>query len=410
MNKGTKQAWISVTGIAFISVCVTGIVYNSMSQFQAPILAAFPEWGRAQFAVTSTIQMVVNCLMMLTIGKIINKFGVKMVAIIGSVCLVAFPAIGMVAESLPLFYLAYGLLGVAIGALSISLAPVLVNTWFARNQGAILGGINTAANLVGMVVSPLIAGWIASGGYKGGFRNELIILAVGLAVGCILIKNHPPKGVLPIGSNPSDTPADNSGELPGITAKEALRKPKFYLIWLAVFLMVGAFSTVMQLMNIYAVGDLGLSGTAASVILSVYCLVNALLQIPIGALCDRVGAKMSFLLGGGAFIVAAVMLLAMPGLPSWCMYVVGGLMGFCMIMSLVPVQMMIGEIYGPRDMGTIIGYVFTASTLGGAVLMPLFNYIYDAQGSYNLAWILGMVFVVAGIILIFAVSRKKEEN
>ena len=408
MLKKSSYAWVVLTGISLVNFSITGIIFNPQSMYIAPILEAFPSFSRSALTLSLTVQNLVTCVMLFTAGRIVARIGVRKMLMIGCACAVLNQLLMSAATSLPVFYLAYGLFGAAVGLCSVVAAPVLIGNWFAKRNGALIGVAATAMSLGGLVFSPLIGSWIDGLGYRTSLRICAGIVFVLCAIACIIIRNQPSQGVMPLWYDTSETDRQKTREdeeLSGMTLKQAYKSYKLYFLALSIFLFAACSSAIMNTMSIFAT-DHGMNNATIGIILSAYSIVNMVMQVPTGALCDKFGGRGVFISGTGVFILAVVLMLNIRNLPLSIMFVVGGLIGYAFLMLLVPVQLTVRDIFGNREYASMLGIISAASALGSASGTPLLQAVYDTQGSYYIGFIACICIIIISMVMMLVASRE----
>lgn len=197
-------------------------------------------------------------------------------------------------------------------------------------------------------------------------------------------------------------PDDDEADEWGMTTREALRTPAFWLISLgqaAALLVIGAF---MVHLVIYVHEDLGYSLGLAAFAITVQTVGQVIGQLGGAYLGDRwpkrpliVGA----LLGHGL----AVFLLAIwPAL--FMVYLAVAINGAAWGLR-APLQMAIrADYFGRRSFGTIMGFS-SLVIMSGMIIGPTFaGVMYDQTGSYRVSFLVLSVFASMGALL-FAFAR-----
>jgi MFS family permease len=125
-------------------------------------------------------------------------------------------------------------LGVAVSMHSSVGYAKVVSQWFDRWRGLVLGVIVALGAGVGQTAMPLVSQWLISRyDWRTAFVGiALIILCFGLPLIALLVR-EPPREDRTV-SYPV-TPLENKGrDIPGVRVGEALRRPTFWLIFIAI--------------------------------------------------------------------------------------------------------------------------------------------------------------------------------
>jgi MFS family permease len=175
--------------------------------------------------------------------------------------------------------------------------------------------------------------------------------------------------------------AAHGGGETGFTVGQALRTPQFAAIALAHFACCAAHSGPIFHM-VTNVLDHGITAMAAATVLSVAGLSSFAGKIVCGLVADRVGAKLTLVIG--LAIQAAAISLYLVTRELWGFYAVALIFGFAYggVMPLYAV--VVREYFGARIMGSVFGAVSTVATLGMALGPVIGGRLYDGLGSY--AW------------------------
>lgn len=413
MNKKSWYAWVVLLGAGMILFSVTGLIYNTQSLYIAPILEKFPEFSRASFTLTITISSIVMAILCMSLSKVVKKIGVRKMTMIGGITGVLYLFINSIAQSLIVFYLSAVLLGITITFCVVVTAPTLINSWFAKNSGTLLAIATSVGYAGSMIFSPIIGNWIQTYGYQVAYRNNLIFVAVIMAVGILLIRDNPEPEVGPLWADKESNTKQNTNSkiaVEGLTLAEAKKTKSFYLLLFCAFALSFSITSTMQTMAVYAQG-LGYSSVYAGVMMSIYSIVNVVATVPCGFLCDKLGVRTVITSGAVAFIVGILLMMNAAVLPSYTMYVVAGLIAYGMIMPLVPIQLSVKQVFGLKEYAGILGVVSSARTIGAAIGMPALQLVYDIKQSYNIAFIIYIAIAIAIIVMIgLATSKKNLKN
>ena len=135
--------------------------------------------------------------------------------------------------------------------------------------------------------------------------------------------------------------------------------------------------------------EIGFGPSEAAWALGSVSLVAIPGEIAFGHLSDRIGREWVWMIGNVGFVIccaALVLLRDAPSLPLLFAMVLGqGTLGYSLtsVMGAIP-----AEIFEGRHYGSIFGTVMLAAILGGAAGPWVAGVLYDATGSYAIAfWI-----------------------
>ena len=137
---------------------------------------------------------------------------------------------------------------------------------------------------------------------------------------------------------------------------------------------------------------------AGSLALAIGCSIVG--RLSFGMLADRFGKKRLMSLALILHALAVLCLFRVHGFGTLPAFVI--LFGLGLGGGAVVVPLLIGEYFGLRAFGKILGVITISATLGAATGPVLTGRIFDVMGSYDLAFILHIVsFTAAGLAICF---------
>jgi MFS family permease len=191
------------------------------------------------------------------------------------------------------------------------------------------------------------------------------------------------------------------------TLARAVRTARFW--WVAVAYFTGLFGWyAVQVHQTKYLVEIGFSASDAAWALGAVSLAGIPGQIVLGHLSDRIGREWVWTVGQLGFVgtyLALLLLKDTPTLPLlYAMVLLQGMLGYGLtsVVGAIP-----AELFEGRHFGTILGTVMLAGIIGGAFGPWLTGALYDAQGSYTLAfWIAIALDIVSIVAIWFAAPRK----
>jgi MFS family permease len=191
------------------------------------------------------------------------------------------------------------------------------------------------------------------------------------------------------------------------TLGRAVRTGRFWWIAVGYFCGLVAWYSVQVHQTRYLI-EIGFSATQAAWALGLVSLAGIPGQIGLGHLSDRIGREWVWAVGSLGFALCYGSLLLLAQAPTLALLYLmvafqGGLgYGLTSVIGAIP-----AEIFEGRHYGTIFGALMVASIAGGAVGPWLTGALYDATGSYTLAfWIAIACCVVSAVAIWLAAPRK----
>ena len=305
-----KKRWFVLIGSLLINLCI-GCGY-AWSVFSGPLREHFG-WDASQAALVFTIANGVSPIVMITGGKIQDKFGPRWVVLAGGILLGGGLFLSGFVTSLTGIILSYGL-GLGLGMGLVYTCTVSNTVKFFPEQRGLIGGLSTGFYGLASVVAAPIANALI--GYKDVFFAFKVFGLVYLAiiVICSFFQFKAPVAAAPSGAAAKKAPVDR-------TWKQMLCDPIFYVLIVA--LTLGATAGLMLISQGSAMAqemvkvDVGTAALGVSLI----AIANTVGRIVWGLISDRIGRyntmPIIFVL-----LCAALFLLTLAGEGAWVLFVV----------------------------------------------------------------------------------------
>jgi predicted MFS family arabinose efflux permease len=331
-------------------------------------------------------------------GWLMDRFGPRMLMLAGMLLVSLSMAMSAFMHEIWQMNAFWGALsGIGTGVASAVLGATVANRWFVQKRGIVTGIFGAATSAGQLIFVPLLV-WLAE---VIGWRNSVLVLggttlAIMLPI-ALLMRDDPTQ----IGSRPYGAP--EGSEIPAAAAREpgvmsqALRTPAFWLL-AATFFVCGATSN--GLIGVHFIpyaNDCGIGALVASGTLAVMGAFNFVGTIGSGWLTDRYDPRKLLLCYYG---FRGLSLLLLPFLRDpFSLTIFAILFGLDYIATVPPTTMLVADLFGRRNVGTVFGWVFFAHQLGAAAASWLGGFARDAMGDYVLTFLIaGGIAVSAGVL------------
>ena len=298
-------------------------------------------------------------------------------------------------ESLPLFYLCYGVIGgIGLGLGYITPVSTLVK-WFPDKRGLATGmaimGFGFAALIFGPVMQSLFdAVGVSNAFYILGLIYMVLILSSARYI------ERPPEGYMPSGFKPGEGNVIKA-DISNINAMESLKTPRFYYIWIMMFINIACGIAIISAASPMMQEKLNYTPMEAAAIVGLIGVFNGLGRIMWSSLSDYLGRANTYIV----FFVFQV--LAFYFLPKISMELTFLIVLFTVITmyggGFATLPAFLGDLFGTKQLGAIHGMVLTAWALAGVVGPTIYDVVKNATGSLDatLAVFAGL-FVIALIV------------
>jgi MFS transporter, OFA family, oxalate/formate antiporter len=386
--------WVQLI-IGIICMTMVANLQYGWTLFVNPIDAKY-HWGRAAIQVAFSIFVLTETWLVPVEGWFVDKFGPKIVVLIGGILVGIAWALNSVASSLTVLYIAAALGGIGAGAVYGTCIGNALK-WFPDHRG-LAAGLTAAGFGAGSALTIIpIQKMIASSGYESTF------LAFGIGQGVVVVLMSLLLAAPRAGQVPAARAARVRQTARDYSWTEMLRSPIFWVMYV-MFVMVaaGGLMATAQLAPIAKdwgldktpVNLLGLTLPALTFALSIDRVLNGLTRPFFGWVSDHLGRENTMFI---AFLIEAIGIwaLAVYGQSPFAFVILSGVVFFAWgeIYSLFPSTCT--DVYGTKFATTNAGLLYTAKGTA-SLLVPLANVLKTSTGSWH------SVFVVAAILNIAA--------
>jgi len=337
------------------------------------------------------------------VGGLADRYGVRPVALTSLFLFgIVFASMWIVPMSIPAYFAFWA----AVGLIGIGSTPVTwsraIAMWFSKNRGLALGIMLLGTSFAGLLVPQLAQAAIASNGWRFAFPAlALLPLLLALPVGLAWFREP----------RPEERPAgvsDASGQLVGLTLKEAARGYRFWVLFVSILVIAlaygGAHIHMAQIVQLHGFG----AGTAAGV-MGVVALGILAGRVIVGLLFDRFWAP------GIAFpvlLLPAVACFMMMGTGSALpLLMTGGfLLGFAAGAESDVIAFLAARYFGMRNYGRIYGMLYVPFGIGSAVSPILYGWSRDVTGGYDVILTVASVMFAVGGALLLLLGRYPDDQ
>ncbi|OFW29518.1 MAG: hypothetical protein A3H97_01165 [Acidobacteria bacterium RIFCSPLOWO2_02_FULL_65_29] len=383
----TTNRWHPVIGGVLMNLAL-GSLY-AWSVFVAPLEKEFG-WTRTQTSRTFTIAVVCFALTFIFAGRLQDRRGPRLCALLGSILVSAGFVLTSFTSSLTALYVLFGVI-VGIGNGFGYSAPTPVGSkWFPDKRGLVVGLMVGGYGGGQAIFGSLANYWlIPTFGWRATFQILAAVFMVMTLAGTALLKN-PPQGYRPPNWTPPGGAASSGADF---TTREMLATPTFYALWIAYCL--GATAGLMTISQLVPFANsVGLGANVATIALVVSAVGNAGGRILSGAMSDRFGRVVTLR------IMVLASAIAMPSLFLWreqavLFWGLVVLVYWCYGTQLSVFASTTADFFGTKNFGMNYGVLFTAWGAAGILGPQIAGRVYDTFGDYRYAF-----FATAGLALV----------
>ena len=401
----TLRHWLVVIGSGLIMAL--NVLMFLGGGLLLPPLAVSLGVSLGSVMVFTSINALSGAIVMSTAGPfLIRRIGVRpLILITGVVSGVSLYAISYV-SGLPTLYVAAFAAGCFMPLSTQMGGAVLINEWFVKRRGTMLGIVMSTASIGGIVAGTVLPKVVSTGGWQVGFRVVgLTNLGVCLLTGLFLVRERPSHVNLRAYGALDDVAHGDVGRSHG-TAAAAFASPQF--IALTIGLIV--FSTLMAMQQHFPplMKEHGLSLEAAGTLLAMLSVANIAATLLFGALNDRLGPVISMAVSGTLLVVSLGLFVASSGYVPQAVAIL--VYSVPAITSPIITPILYRHTFGDRHLVALLGVGIATMPVGVALGAPLWGLVKDSTGSYTLGLFIamGLTVLAFGLIAYALITGPKQ--
>ncbi len=365
------------------------------------VIVALPavqaEFGVARSAASLPYTMTMICFGFggILMGRLSDRYGIIAPVVGGAISLGFGYAAASQATSLGQFILTQGLLvGVAS---SVAFAPLIADTslWFTRHRGMAVAIIASGSYLAGTVWPPVVQHFIESWGWRRAYLGIAVFCVVTMLPLALALRRRSPltettsatahvvsRSPRPLGMSPAAL--QTVLVIAGLSCCVAMSMPQVHIV---------AYS-----------GDLGHGAARGAEMLSLMLGFGVVSRLVSGWICDRIGGRRTLLLGSSLQALALALFLPFDGLAS--LYMVSALFGLFQGGIVPAYAVIVREFFPPEEAGVRVSTVLMATVFGMALGGWMSGVIFDLTGSYQTAFLNGILWNLLNIGIAVGLLRR----
>jgi len=384
MNESPYR-WV-IVALGGLMGCVAIGAMFSLAVFLAPMSEA-TGWSRAGISFAMTVNFIVLAFGSFAWGAASDRWGARVVTLIGAVLLGAALVLASRVQSLRAFQLTYG---VFVGlATSAFFAPMIATVmgWFETRRNLAVSLVSAGMGMAPLTLTPL-ASWLI-GDY--GWRSAMLtigVLAWALLIPASLFVRRPPVAPAVQGAAP---PKAEKQEV-----SRALTSPQFLVLGFTFMLCCMAHSGPIFHVVSYAM-YCGIGAMAAASVYSVEGAAGLVGRVVIGLLADKVGAKRVLI---GTLILQSLAIAAYLKVNQLSEFYTLAVIFGVAYGGGMPLYASIAREYFPQHiMGTVFGAATMLSSLGMSLGPFVGGWFFDTFHNYAWLYIASAAVAVGAVLL-----------
>ena len=404
--------WVIVAVVFLSSSIASGMGTQVIGLFFKPMSEELG-WSLTMLVGAVTAQAIAGTVAAPIIGPLLDRFGARPVMAMGA--LIA--GIGLLLliniQQVWQFWVLYAIVGsLGLSELGQLPGPVVVAKWFVRRRGRAMAFATLGTAVGGMVMGPIIALLIGAVGWRNtwGIMGAVLLLVMVPTVLLFMRRQPEDMGLRPDGDAAESSEVPETANAPAVprsnldpkwTMREALSTRTFWLLIIAFNLVGLTLMSVNVNMLPFFTQQEGMSILGASYVLTLRLLGSSLTRIPWGFIVEHIPVRLCL---ATLFLFRSMGTLSLAVVPYpfniFTFALFSGLLGGAFSL-LQPIAF--ADYYGRAFLGSIRGVVrplVSLPQLAGPLLVAM---LFDARGSFDLAFQIVSVLGFLGVaVILFA--------
>jgi len=385
-----------IQGVAIGGSFVYGVLFSEL-------ISTFG-WSRATIAGAASATTLTMGIAGIVAGRLNDRFGPRGVL---SVSAIFYGAGFMLMSTLGNPWQLYLFWGVMIG-IGLSTHDVItlstVARWFPRRRGLMSAIIKVGTGCGQMVVPVFVALLIAAYDWRVACQVFGAVALVILLACAQFMRRDPGSAAASLEPSPAAGEPRPERAAPDLAYRTALRLPAMWLLCAAQAMVLACLGTVTVHIVPHAI-DLGLSRASAASLLGTIGGVSLLGRLTVGATIDRIGGRRT-LLTCYCLLFAALVWLQFADTP-WMLFVFAAAYGIANGGFFTAISPTVAELFGTRAHGALFGTVLFFGSLGSALGPLSAGAVFDAFGTYRLAFGALCLLAATGFLLISRLAPQR---
>ncbi len=407
--KRIHPAW-GVAGATFLVLLIAAAIRATASVLIVPLEHEFG-WTRATISFAISVNLLFYGLMGPFCAALANRIGIRRTMVL---------AMGLLSASLlaatsirsPWHLVAiWGfLVGIGSGMAALVLGAVVVNRWFTKHRGLVMGALTASTATGQLIFLPLLAHVAETDGWRWSVRIVAGAALLAVLLSLVLVRESPAQlGVPAYGDTVVKEPVRPVGNPALLALKSLARASKSEDFWLlsGTFFICGASTNgLIGTHLIPACMDYGIPEVRAAGLLATMGLFDLFGTTLSGWLSDRWDSRKLlftyYLLRGISLLFLPQALVAGSGLLVFAVFY-----GLDWIATVPPTVRLASEAFGKDEGPIVFGWIVAAHQVGAGAAALGAGILRTSLGDYQLAFMISGGLCLVAALLALGVGRVK---
>ena len=412
-NNRLDYKWVILVVCFFMEVICLGFCSSNVGLYTKAVTEAL-EIKRSVYSLTSSIRYAFQVVTALFFGSLINKFGIKKMALSGLIFLTVSVVIRAFATKFYHLYIGGAFWGTGIVFCGSTMAGTIVRRWFHKDVGKYTGIVMSANGIGGAIAAQIITPIINNGEVFGYRKAYLLSATISIAVTALVVlflRENPEEG--PVIQEKAGKKAPRGAVWTGLEFKDIKRRAYFYTTVVLVFLTGISLQSVGNVSVVY-MADVGLPAGFIATAATVSSLGLTFAKVIVGAAYDKKGLVFAMRIGQiaalASFVMTALISNSAAGMVlAMCATVLNAV---ALPLETVILSLLSNDLFGAASFTKVLGILMAANALGLCLGSPLADMYFDIFGTYKPCfWFFAglMAFVTVAFRFVIRAAYKEKE-
>lgn len=412
-SKHIDYKWVVLIMCFMMEFVCLGFCSSNAGLYTGKVTAALGI-DRSDYNIGTSIRYIVQVLVGLYFGTLIQRFGIKKLVGVGLFSLCGSITMRFLTAALWHHYVGCVLWGLGIALAGGTMASLVVRRWFDKDIGKYTG-IVMSANGIGGAIAAQIISPIINNGETFGYRKAYLLSAIVSVIISVVV-------LIFIGDNPNTEAAPTKGTKKargqvweGIPFETVKKKPYFYLIF-AMILLTGISLQSVGTISIIYMEDLEMKDSFVAATATVSSLVLTCSKFLTGFSYDKKGLRFTLFVCHCCSMVAYLLKANLTNSTIGMVFAMTAtILGtIAMPLETVMIPLMSNDLFGTASYTKVLGIFYAANSLGLCLGSPLCDlYREHTGGSYaSCYWFFSglMLIVTVSFQLVIPAAYKEKEK
>jgi MFS family permease len=403
-------AWI-VAAITFLVLLTAVGVRVTPSVLIVPLEHAFG-WDRATISFAISVNIVLYGLMGPFAAALMQQFGIRRTVLTALALLAGSVAASTMMTEPWQLVLTWGLaVGLGSGVTALVLGATIVNRWFSRQQGLVMGVITASTATGQLVFLPMLAAVAEAGGWRPVVWIAALAAAAMIPIVALLLPETPAAiGLQPYGAAADSTVAATVRANPIGVAFAALgrgtRSGGFWLLFASFFVCGASTNGLIGTHLISYCIDHGIPEVAGAGLLAAMGIFDLIGTTASGWLSDRFDNRWLLFWYYG---LRGLSLLYLPysGFSLYGLSIFAVFYGLDWIATVPPTVRLTTDLFGKTDAPIIFGWLLAGHQLGAGVTAFEAGALRSLLGDYYLPVLISGALCIIAAFLVLRIGRRR---